>query len=232
MGVTIESAYLGDERGRVNVTSSLQKKANSDGTISVPVDSGLIPILQVGGDIKLDSNEIREAKEKAVEACGGPNDPGCIEQKKMEIQRQRLEEKELESQSKANIIKGRKLTVTVRGEDGKKQTFEIPEGQTFEYGKQKQADAPFKLDKSMLPSITLGDTVKQLLKYGLIIVTTFGYVFSILVTFKVFKDAGYEIPKYVATAVAVFIPYSGVFITLGFFAVRAWIDKIPIPASA
>ena len=231
MGVTIESAYLGDERGRVNVTSSLQKKAGSDGSISVPVNSSLIPFLQVGGEIILTKDEEREAKEKAVEACGGPNDPGCIEQKKMEIQRQRLEEKELESQSKANIIKGRKLTVTVK-EGNKTRVFEVPEGQTFEYGTKKEADAPFKLDKSMLPSISLGSTVTTLLKYGLIIIGTFGYVFSILVTFKVFKDAGYEIPKYVATAAAVMIPYSGIFITVGFFAVRAWVEKIPIPASA
>lgn len=231
MGVTIESAYLGDERGRINVTSSLQKKAHSDGTISVPVDSTLIPVLQVGGAITLSPDEIREAKEKAVEACGGPNDPGCIEQKKMDLQRQRLEEKELESQSKSNIIKGRKLTVTIN-ENGKKRVLEIPEGQTFEFGKPKEADAPFKLDKSMIPDISLGATMVTLLKYGLIIITTFGYVFSILVTFKVFKDAGYEIPKYVATAAAVMIPYSGIFITLGFFAVRTWIEKMPIPPSA
>ena len=124
MGVTIESAYLGDERSRINVLSSLRNKASSDGTISVPVDSRLIPILQVGGEISLTKDEIREAKEKAVEACGGPNDSTCLEQKQTELQRQRLEEKEQESQSKANIAKGRRLTVTVV-ENGKKKTFEV-----------------------------------------------------------------------------------------------------------
>jgi hypothetical protein len=152
MGVTIESAYLGDERGRVNVTSSLRNKASSDGSISVPVDSGLIPVLQVGGEISLSSDEVREAKEKAVEACGGPNDPTCIEQKKMEIQRQRLEEKELESQSKANIIKGRRLTVTVV-ENGKRKTLEVPEGQVFEFGGAKAKEGSFELKKSVLPEL-------------------------------------------------------------------------------
>lgn len=230
MGVTIESAYLGDERSRVNVLSSLQKKANSDGTISVPVDSGLIPMLQVGGEIRLTKDEEREAKEKAVEACGGPNDPTCIEQKKMELQRQRLEEKELESQSKANIVKGRKLTVTVV-ENGKKRTFEVPEGQTFEYGGDVKKPGSFTLDKSLIPSITLTGTVLTVLKYLGIIAGTFAYVLSILVTFKVFQDAGYVIPKYIATVASVMIPYSGIFITLVFFTVRKWIELMPKPSA-
>lgn len=230
MGVTIESAYLGDERGRVNVLSSLQKKASSDGSISVPVDSGLIPILQVGGEITLTSDEIREAKEKAVEACGGPNDPTCIEQKKSELQRQRLEEKEQESQSKANIIKGRRLTVTIN-ENGKRRTVEVPEGQTFELGGSAKNAGAFTLEKSILPNVSVSGSVVQFLKYGLVILTTFGYVFSILVTFKVFKDAGFSTLKYVATAAAVLIPYSGFFITIGFFALRAWIEKMPTPSA-
>lgn len=230
MGVTIESAYLGDERGRVNVTSSLQKKASSDGTISVPVDSSLIPILQVGGEITLTNDEVRQAKEKAVEACGGPNDPACIETKKMDFQRQRLEEKELESQSTANVIKGRKLTVTIN-ENGKRRTVEVPEGQTFEYGTPKGAAPPFKLEKSMLPNISVGDIAIQVMKVLGTIGLTFVYVFSILATWKVFQDGGFVIPKFVATAAAVLIPYSGIFITLGFFAMKAWVDRIPIPKS-
>jgi hypothetical protein len=227
MGVTIESAYLGDERSRINVLSSLRSKASSDGTISVPVDSRLIPILQVGGEISLTKDEIREAKEKAVEACGGPNDSTCLEQKQIELQRQRLEEKEQESQSKANIVKGRRLTVTVV-ENGKKKTFEVPEGQTFEWGEKKK-ETPFKLEKSMLPKITLSGTVIEVLKYTGIVVGVFLYILNILVPFYMFKSNGYPYGSYIAAAIAVFIPYSGFVISFVFFGLRKWIENMPIP---
>ena len=226
MGITIESAHLGDERGRVNVLSSLQNKVTSGGYISVPVDSSLIPMLQVGGEISLTANEIREAKEKAVEACGGPNDATCIEQKKMELQRKRLEEKELETQSKANIIKGRKLTVTIN-ENGKKSTFEVPEGQTFEYGKKKVETPPVEITTSMLPQITVGGTVLKAASIVGTILLTFGYVFSILATFKSYKDLGLVIPTYVATACAVLFPYIGALGAFVFLVLRSWIEKMP-----
>jgi len=226
MGITIESAYLGDERGRVNVLSSLQNKVTPDGYVSVPVDSGLIPMLQVGGETKLTKDEEREAKEKAVEACGGPNDPTCIEQKKMELQRQRLDEKELETQSKANIIKGRKLTVTVN-ENGKKSTFEIPEGQTFEFGKKKSAVPPIEIGMSNIQNITVGGTVLKAASIIGTILLTFGYVFSVLATFKAFNDTTMVIPKYIATACAVVFPYFGALGAFAFLVLRSWIEKMP-----
>lgn len=226
MGVTIESAYLGDERSRINVLPSLRDKASSDGTISVPVDSRLIPILQVGGEIALTRDEIREAKEKAAEVCG-PNDSTCIEQKQTELQRQRLEEKEQESQSKANIVKGRRLTVTVV-ENGKRQTFEVPEGQTFEWGKKKE-EKPITLEKSMMPSITLTGTMLEILKYIGIVGGVFLYVVNILVGFYMFKSNGYQYAPYVVAAIAAFIPYSGFVISFVFFGLRKWIENMPIP---
>ncbi len=230
MGVTFESAYLGDERSRVSVLDSLRKKVNPDGSISVPVDSSLIPILQVGGTIELTRDEINTAKEKAVVACGGPNDAKCIEKKQADFQRERLQEKELESQSNANIIKGRRLTVTL-DENGKKRTLEVPEGQKFEYGTPASSKGSFDLDTAKWKqNFSVGPMVWSVIKYLTLAGATFLYAFSILATWKMFQDAGMVIPKFVATAAAVVFPYIGAFGGFLFLVVRSWVQKMPTPA--
>jgi hypothetical protein len=225
MGVTIESAYLGDERSRVNVLSSLKKKLQSDGSLVTPVDSSLLPLIQVDGKISLNDDEVQEAKEKATNICGNANDSTCIEMKSQELQRSRLQEKENEAQSTANIIKGRRLTVTVV-DNGRRRTVEIPEGQEFRLGAKKPSEAPFTVDTSFLSNFKPTAVLTEIIKGLGIVVATFVYGFSIISTYKTFIQAGYTYLGYAATAAAVMIPYSGFAIMLAFFAVRAWLENI------
>lgn len=228
MGVTIESAYLGDERSRTSVLQSLRSYMSSDGSISVPVNSGLIPILQVGGKIELTDKEVKKARDMAEDACGGATDKTCIDVKQQAFQRQLLDEKEQQSQSTANIIKGRKLTVTVVDETGKRKTFEVPEGQTFEYGKPKSSP-PLKLEKSFFPSFTFGSFTFMIVKYIATFAGTILYVASVFITYNTFKQEQYITGKYIATALSIVFPFIGFFGAFGYLALRTWIQNIPTP---
>lgn len=228
MAVSIVSARFGDERSDTDVTDSLTKKITG-GKLAVPVNSSLIPIVQVGGRATLTSTDQQEIQEKAEKACGG-NDTGCVEMKKQEFARQALEKKKDQLASTANVVKGRKLTVTMKV-DGKQKVFVIPEGQEFkltekELGKRKLVDAEGKSGKSWF---TMGDATAQALKAGTIILLTFGYVFTVVATYRVFAKAGYEYLTYAATAVAAFIPYSGIWITLVFFGLKELVANMPVP---
>ncbi len=227
MAVSIESAYLGDEKSRVNITESIRKKITGSG-IEVPVNSGLLPIVQVGGDIKLTNDEKREAQDKAQQVCGGGNDTACLEVKRQEFQRQRLAEKENEQNSTANVIKGRRLTVTLR-DGARTKVVEVPEGQVFKLTKDelgtKELQGPA---KSIAEKLNLSGTAIEILKVVSIIVGTGLYAFSILITYRSFVQAGYEWLTYGATAAAVFIPYSGFFIVLAFFGLREFIKNMPV----
>jgi len=224
MSVSIESAYLGDEKSRVNVTESIRKKITSSG-IEVPVDSSLIPILQLEGEIKLSNDEIIEARQKAENVCGSGNDRTCIEMKTQEFARQRLAEKENEKVSTANIIKGRRLTVTIQ-DGGKKKVLEVPEGQVFKLTKQELGSK--KLEDSVAERFNITGPLLEFLKALLIIVSTGLYAFSILITYRTFLEAGYLWQTYVATAVSVFLPYSGFLIVFGWFGIREIIKNMPV----
>ena len=225
MVVSIESAYLGDEKARANVTSSVRKKITDSG-IEVPVNSSLLPIIQLEGDTSLNDSEIQEAREKAEAACGNASDSTCIELKSQEFKRQRMNEKENEQNSTANIIKGRRLTVTLN-DDGKKKVLEIPEGQVFKLTKDELGSKKLETeDSSSIFNVT--GTLGEILKMLVIIVGTGVYAFSILITYRSFIQAGYVWPTYIATAVAVFFPYSGFFIVLGFFGIRELIKNMPV----
>jgi hypothetical protein len=228
MPVTIVSAYYGDERSRTNVLSSLKGKLKPDGSLETSVDSSLLPMIQVGGDISLSDDEVTEAKEKATTACGTANDVACIELKSQEFQRQRLQEKENEAQSTANIIKGRRLTATIRDtKTGKESTVEIPDGQKFTVGKSAPAEAPLTIDPSFLSNFSVSTVVGKIMTSLSVIAATFVYAFSVIITYKSFIQAGYTYLGYAATAAAVLIPYSGFVSTLIFFAIREWLRNIP-----
>lgn len=226
MAVSIESAYLGDEKSRVNITQSIRKKVTGSG-IEVPVDSGLLPLVQVGGDIKLTDEDNREAQDKAQQACGGGNDATCIEMKRQEFQRQRLAERENEQTSTANIIKGRRLTVTLR--DGvETRVLEIPEGQVFKLTeadlKTKKLEGPA---KSIAERLNLTGAVLEIFKIVASLVGIGLYAFSVLITYRSFLQGGYQWQTAVATGVAVLFPYSGFFIVFGWFGLKELIKNMP-----
>jgi hypothetical protein len=226
MGVTIESAYMGDERSRVSVLGSLKQKASSDGSISTSVDSSLLPMFQVGGKIELTDQEVKDARDKAIEFCGGESNTQCVDSKAADFQRERRDEKELESQSNSRIVKGRKLTVTVV-ENGNKKTYEVPEGQMFELGKVKKEE-PIKLEKSLIPNITIGGMALSIIQYSTIFVLAVLYLYSILATYKTFNSGEYYYTKYVMTIVSIVIPFSGVVLPVLYFAIRTWIENMPV----
>lgn len=222
MAVSIQSAYLGDEKSRVNVTESIRKKITSSG-IEVPVDSSLIPILQLEGEIKLTNDEIKEAREKAETACGNASDRTCVEIKTQEFTRQRLAEKENEKTSTANIIKGRRLTVTLQ--DGmKKRVLEVPEGQVFKLTKEELGSKT--LEGAIASRFNITGPLLEVLKALVIVVSTGLYAFSILITYRTFIQSGYTWQTYLATGVSVFFPYSGFLIVFGFFGIRELIKNM------
>lgn len=228
MPVTIVSAYYGDERSQTNVLPSLKNKVQSDGSLAVPVDSSLLPLIQVGGEISLSDDEVSEAKEKAINACGNANDTSCIEMKSQEFQRTRLREKENEAQSSANVVKGPRLTATLRDDrTGEEKTVQVPAGQELKIGKPAPSQAPITVDTSVLANFKWSSVFAKIGVSLGVILATFIYAFSILTTYKAFIQAGYTYGGYAATAVAVLIPYSGYVIPFIFFAVREWLRNIP-----
>lgn len=222
--VVILSAELGDERSSTNVLSSLVSMFKKEGKINVPVDSSLIPIVVKNEDsVTLTDQEVNDAKDKAVSACGGANDRICIERKTQEFQKNRMDEKKHEIENNpGNIIKGRRLRVTYKDENDKVQTVEVPEGQYFKLGKEAIAEEskPFSISDT---KISFGGTLVEVWKIISIIGATFIYAFSVLITWVSFKDEGYTWQTYVATAISVLVPYSGFVIIAAFFGIKTYL---------
>ena len=232
---TILSADFGDERSSTNVLSTLKSRYNSDGKIDVPVDSSLIPFIVKSGDaVELTDQDVKDAKDKAISACGNALDTVCVEKKSQEFQLAALEEKKRNQDSNAsNILKGRRLRVTYKDENGKVRNVEVPEGQHFTLDKPESPDAfTVSASKPMFPSLTLGNTVTKVLIVLGTIIGTFVYAFSVLMTWRSFKAEGYS-PYMCAipTAIATLVPYSGFFIVLLFFAARTIARNQIMPAN-
>ena len=165
-------------------------------------------------------------KDEAQKQCGSANDANCIELKKQEIARQRLAEKENQKTSTANIVKGRRLTVQIK-DGGKIKTFVIPEGQNWKPKEGGLEYTPAPTKKGEMPTVkasdylpSAGGVVAQVMVIGTTIVLSFLYAFSVLATWRVFMLNGFNNwIGYVATAISVIFPYSGIFIILIFFAV-------------
>jgi len=224
--VVILSAEFGDERSSTNVLSSLVSKFKADGKIDVPVDSGLIPMVVKNEDsVELTDQEVKDAKDKAISACGGANDRICLERKTQEFQKNRMDEKKHEIENNAaNIIKGRRLRVTYKDENDKTQTVEVPEGQYFKLGKDAIVEdkKPFSISDTQ---ISLGGTFLEIWKLILLMFGTFVYAYGILITWRNFNEEGYTWQKYLATASSVLIPYSGYLIIFIFFGIKTYLQN-------
>ena len=223
----IQSAYLGDEKSSQNITKVLNERI-SDNKIDVTVNSGLMPMFEVTDKVELSQNDEDEIAQEAEKQCGSANDNECITATKARLRRSKLEEKELQQQSSAYLIKGRRLTVNYIDEKGKKRTAIVPEGQQFKLENLKplkQPVAPGQKPQFETPSLvpSFGSTVLEFTKIGTIIVSVFLYAFSVVATYKTFIQSGYKWGGYAATAASVFFPYSGYVIMLVFFAVKEYI---------
>jgi hypothetical protein len=226
--VKITSAFLGDEISAQNVTKSLQNKVSDNGSIDVEVNSRLIPFIGRSEKITLTDSEKQDIQKQATELCGGGFSTECIENRKAQLQQSKLEEKENQTNSSANLVKGRRLTVNYIDEIGEKRSLVIPEGQRFQLG---MPDTELSSVQVELPSKPfkmpgLGGTALELFKILSVIVLTFLFAASVALTYKTTLLSGYT--RYVAyalTAAAVFIPYSGFFISLLVAAVAAYMES-------
>lgn len=218
----ITSAYLGDEVSSQNITQSLQDQIK-DGKINVLVDSKLIPIVKRPEKIEVTKEEKEEARNQAEKQCGNANDNNCIEATKARIQQSKLEQKQNELNSSANLVKGRRLTVNYVDAQGKKQIAVVPEGQYFKLG---EDGKPLKTQTPQFEMPGLGGSMLELIKILTIIAMTFLFAASVALTYKTTMLSGYS--RYIAyalTAAAVFIPYSGFFISLLVAAISAYMES-------
>ena len=215
--VVIQSASFGDEYSSTNVLKSLQDKlAAGSGAIDLTVDSSIIPVLDKatgGGTIALSGPEQEEVKGKAEEVCG-PSDQTCLELKTQEFARLKLKEKETTDINAANIIKGRRLTVTYTDASGQSRTAQIPEGQKFELGEKAGAPDPgFDYAAAASPWKQMAGSIWAIIGTAL---TTFLYVSSIVITLTTFTEYGMRYVTIAMTAISALLPLSG--FGLSFFA--------------
>ena len=206
---TIESAYYGDEKARRNITKALTGKINGT-SIDVDVNEKLIPAFEVVDKTELSLEDERKIKDQTRRACGDGVDQQCMTATEARLRQNALTEKEAQTNSSANVIKGRRLIVNLRDENGKRRQVVVPDGQKFSL--QNISTNPAK--GAALPSV---DTIKQqLILWTGVAVGAAVYVFSVAATYTVFFPLldYFAIPLIV---IALFVPYSGFIMIFGYF---------------
>ena len=231
--VVIQRATYGDDTSNTDVTAAVANRLSSAGTVQIPVNSSLVPFFTLAETVSLSQTEVKQAKDRAVEACGGPQDQLCVAKKTEEMKSKMLDEKRAQSNRVDNIVRGNRLELVVR--DGASvRKIAVPEGQVLTEetltGKPPKGTAPIDVKKAVSPPLVSFETLTGAVSSigiwlggfaGIVI-----YALAILITWKVFGEEGYVIPKYVATAITVLIPGSGLVITPVFFGLRAFVERM------
>lgn len=213
----IESAFLGDEKAMRNVTKVLGSKILGT-SIDVDVNEKLIPPLTVADKTELTAAEERKIREAASKQCNG-NDQECITAKEAQLRQEVLAAKERQGNSSANVIKGRRLTVNIIDENGKRRRVIIPDGQKFKMDNISISD-PRK--PMQLPTMEYVQNQFKLL--GSLSLSTFVYVFSIVLTFTVFSSVmGTPLFAIPLVVIAVFIPFSGYIMVFLYYMFTAFV---------
>jgi hypothetical protein len=207
MGIVINQATWGDENAATDITKAMQAKAKP-GYIDLIADNTLIPavdLLTGSEDVSLSDAEKTEINKKAIEICGSASDTKCINFNKNQLESNILQGKVAEKQSSANIITGRRLTLTYTDDQtGRTRTVAIPDGQKVKFG-----EPP----KYTMPDITPSSTILGALGLAGKFVLTMLWVFSIAVTYHLLILTGHTITAYVLTAISIVVPYSGLLLT-------------------
>ena len=137
MGIVINQATWGDENATTDITKTMQEKAKP-GYLDMIADNTIVPavdLLSGSNDVALTDSEKEDIKKKAVEICGTASDDKCIQFNKNQLESSSLQQKVAEKQSSANIITGRRLTLTFTDDTtGQKKTVAIPDGQKVKFG--------------------------------------------------------------------------------------------------
>ena len=143
------------------------------------------------------------SRKKATTICGSASDQKCIDFQKNQLESNLLQEKVATAQSSANVVTGRRLTLTYTDSaTGAQKTVAIPDGQAVKFG-----EAP----TMKMPTIS-GSALSVLSVVGGIVGTTL-YIFSIAITYRMLVMSGHLITAYILTAIAIVIPYSGLVMT-------------------
>jgi len=207
MGIVINQATWGDENATTDITKTMQEKAKP-GYLDMIADNTIVPavdLLSGSNDVALTDSEKEDIKKKAVEICGTASDDKCIQFNKNQLESSSLQQKVAEKQSSANIITGRRLTLTFTDDKtGQKKTVAIPDGQKVKFG-----EAP----TYKMPDITPSSTILGAL--GLVgkLILTLLYVFSIAATYRLLILTNHVMVAYILTGLAIVVPYSGLITT-------------------
>ena len=207
MGIVINQATWGDENATTDITKTMQEKAKP-GYLDMIADNTIVPavdLLSGSNDVALTDSEKEDIKKKAVEICGTASDDKCIQFNKNQLESSSLQQKVAEKQSSANIITGRRLTLTFTDDKtGQNKTVAIPDGQKVKFG-----EAP----TYKMPDLTPSNTILGAL--GLVgkLILTLLYVFSIAATYRLLILTNHVMVAYILTGLAIVVPYSGLITT-------------------
>lgn len=221
MGITIKSATWGDEKATTDITASMVEKAKA-GYLDVVADNKLVPAVDLmtgSKDISIDDTEMGAIKQDAIKNCGGGQDQKCIDYQVNMMQSSLLQKKVAESQSSANIVTGRRLTLTFLDDKNIERQVAIPDGQQVKFGEKPKSSWS-------LPSISwsIFTSVGTTFFYIAMIVLGVVHVYAVGSTYRTFAEMGLTTAKVVLTAIAAIIPLSGLLITpIGV----AYLQKVP-----
>ena len=208
MTIVINSATWGDERSATDITKSIQDKA-SGGYLETLADNSLVPFVDIFGantSVTLTDSDKAQIARQAATVCGNSSDTQCIAYQTNQLETVALQRKIDERQSSANIVTGRRLTVTFTDrETGVQRTVAIPDGQTAKIG------TPPVLSLPTLPTAS-GTLLTGLSTFGYAIGIAL-YVFSIAIAWRVMMLGGHERTAYALTLLAILVPYSGLVTT-------------------
>jgi len=207
--IVIKSAKFGDEFSSTDVSKTIKDNIKPDGSISVDVDSSLIPFLaRVTGRglTELSTAERSEIAEKASNMCGAA-DQICIEIKTQELAQEKLKEREATTTNSANIVKGQRATIDYTL-NGKPMTAIVPAGQKFELGALAGTPAgkPFRLSDVVNPWASLFSSFWVIFGSSIL---TFLYATSIIITWMTYVKKGSRYLAIGMTIIAIVIPLSG-----------------------
>jgi hypothetical protein len=221
----IESAFYGDEKSQKNTTKILADRILGT-TIDVDVNEQLIPAFEVADKVEITTLEERKIRELAAKQCGGV-DQDCITKTEAKLRQEALEAKQQQANSTATVIKGRRLTVNIIDENGKRRRIVVPDGQKFKLDNVSVNDPK----KGPIQVPTMEYIQNQFKLLGSLTFSTLVYVFSVAATYVLFMQTDFNLLAAVpATVIAVFIPYSGYLLIFLYFmfttAVNTYVGKI------
>jgi hypothetical protein len=212
--VFIKQATFGDEASATDITASIQKKVTK-GYLDIIADSKLLPMITLDSTTATLTDSDKEmAKQQAIQQCGGnAHDQRCIDERTGKIEQSLLQTRVSEQNATDKVIKGRRLTMTLVDDTGKERTVQVPDGQEFKLGN--PPPTPITMGSITSFLVSLVPTLWSAL-------LLFGWVFSVIATYRTLIQAGYQLGAYAGTVAAVLIPYSGFAIMLGFFAIKSY----------